>query len=179
MAFCAVGPGRPAGAISGRAMRIATHLWLGVPAVPWTAAARRCACRAAVDAFGYHFLAACCAPSYISKAMFRHMALVARTAEALRAHPQSRDVVVETFSAFFSAVTSTLRRDVRVVHVQTGGVVWGDVAFASVFPEKVVAGFVVRPSLAVAAVAREARTVPQYAPRRPVADPAAVFTPLV
>jgi len=62
--------------------------------------------------------------------MFRHKVLVARTAKALRAHPQRRDVVVETFSALFSAVTLTLRLDVRVVRVQTGGVVWGDVAVA-------------------------------------------------
>ena len=40
-------PGRPTGAIGGRAMRMATSLWLGVPPVARTAVARRCACGAA------------------------------------------------------------------------------------------------------------------------------------
>jgi len=51
-------PGRPAGAIGGRSMRMATRLWLCVPPVARTAVARRCACGAAVDAYGVHFLAA-------------------------------------------------------------------------------------------------------------------------
>ena len=172
-------PGRPAGAIGGRAMRMATRLWLGVPPVARTAVARRCACGAAVDPYGVHFLAACGAPSCISNSTFRHNTLVARTADALRAHPQWRDVEVEASSALFSAGTATLRPDVRAVRVRTGGVVWGDVAVASVFTDKVVADVVARPSLAVAAVGREARKVRKYAPRLPAADPPAVFTPLV
>jgi len=55
-------PGRPAGAIGGQAMRMATRLWLGVPPVARTAVARRCASGSAVDAYGIHFLAACRAP---------------------------------------------------------------------------------------------------------------------
>jgi len=172
-------PGRPAGAIGGRAMRMATRLWLGVPPVERTAVARRCACGAAVDPYGVHFLAACGAPSCISNSTFRHNTLVARTADALRAHPQWRDVEVEASSAQFSAGTVTLRPDVRAVRVRTGGVVWGDVAVASVFTDKVVADVVARPSVAVAAVGREARKVRKYAPRLPAADPPAVFTPLV
>jgi len=66
---------------------------------------------------------------------------------------------------------------VRAVRAQTGVVVWGDVAVASVFTDKVVADVVARPSVAVAAVVREARKVRKYAPRLPAADPLAVFTP--
>jgi len=84
---------------------------------------------------------------------------VARTADALRAHPQWRDVVVEASSALFGAGTVALRPDVRAVRVQTGGVVWGDVAVASVFTDKVVADVVARPSVAMAPVGREARKV--------------------
>jgi len=141
--------------------------------------ARRCACGAAVDAYGVHFLAACRAPSCISSSTFRHTTLVARTADALRAHPQWREVVVEASSALFGAGTVTLRPDVRLVRVQTGGVVWGDVAVASVFTDKVVADVVARPSVAMAAVGREARKVRKYAPHLPAASPPAVFTPLV
>jgi len=169
--------GRPAGAISGRAIRMATRLWLGVPPVARTAVARRCACGAAVDAYGFHFLAACGALSCISNSMFRRNTLVARTADALRAHPQWRDVVVEASSALFSAGTVTLRPDVPAVPVQTGGVVWGDVA--SVFTDKVIADVVARPSVAVPSVGREACKVRKYAPRLPAADPPAVLTPLV
>jgi len=43
----------------------------------------------------------------------------------------------------------------------------------------VVADVVARPSVAVAAVGREARKVRKYAPRLPAADPPSVFTPLV
>ena len=84
---------------------------------------------------------------------------MARTADALRAHPQWRDVVVEASSALFGAGTVALRPDVRAVRVQTGGVVWGDVAVASVFTDKVVADVVARPSVAMAPVGREARKV--------------------
>jgi len=172
-------PGRPAGAMGGRAMRMATRLWLGVPPVPRTAVARRCACGAAVDAYGVHFLAACSAASCITNATFRRNALVARTADMLRAHPHLRDVVVKASSALFSAGTETVRTVMRTVHVQTGGVVWGDVAVASVFTDKVVADVVAWPSLAAAAVGREARKVRKNAPRLPAADPPAVFTSLV
>jgi len=81
-------PGRPFGVMGGRAMRLATRLWLGVPPVSRTAVARRCARGAAVDAYGVHFLAASSAASCISNATFRHNALVARTADTLHAHPQ-------------------------------------------------------------------------------------------
>ena len=114
-------PGRPAGAMDGWTMRMATRLWLGVRPVARTAVARQCACGAAVDAYGVHFQAACSAVSCISNATFRHNALVARTAGALRAHPQWRDVVVVASSALFSAGTETLRPDKRAVRVQTGG----------------------------------------------------------
>jgi len=58
-------------------------------------------------------------------------------------------------------------------------VVWGDVAVASVFTDKVLADVVARPSFAVAAVGREARKVRKYAPRLHAAAPPAVFAPLV
>jgi len=48
-----------------------------------------------------------------------------------------------------------------------------------VFTDKVVADVVSRPSVAMAAVGREARKVRKYAPHLPVADPPAVFNPLV
>ena len=86
---------------------------------------------------------------------------------------------MEASSALFGAGTVTLRPDVRLVRVQTGGVVWGDVAVASVFTDKVVADVVARPSVAMAAVGREARKVRKYAPHLPAASPPAVFTPLV
>jgi len=87
--------------------------------------------------------------------------------------------VVEASSALFGAGAWTLRPDVCAVRVQTVGVVSGDVADASVFTDKVVADVVARPSLAVAAVGREARKVRKCAPRLPAADPPAGFTPLV
>jgi len=121
-------PGCPAGAIGGRSMRMATRLWLGVPPVALTAVARRCACGAAVDAYGVHLLAACSAPLCITNATSCHGTLLGRTADALRAHPQWQEFVVEATSALFSAGTAKLRPDVRAVRVQTGGVVWGDIA---------------------------------------------------
>jgi len=116
-------PGRPAGVIGGRAVRLAVRLWPGVPPVAPAAARRRCACGTVVDAFGVHFLAACCASPCISGRTFRHNALVARAADALRAHPQWRDVEEEVTSSLFSAGTETLRPDVRAVRVCTGGAV--------------------------------------------------------
>jgi len=59
-------PGRPAGVIGGRAMRLAVRLWLGMPPVAPAAAGRRCACGTMVESFGVHFLAACCASPCIS-----------------------------------------------------------------------------------------------------------------
>jgi len=172
-------PGRLAGVIGGRAMRLATRLWLGVPPVAPAAVGRRCACGTLVDAFGVHFLAVCRASPSTTGALFRHNALVARTADALRAHPQWRDVAKEVSSSLFSAGSATLRPDVRAVRVRTDGVVWGDVAVASVFSDGVVADVAAQPSVAVAAVAREARKMRKYAPRLPPATPPSVFTPPV
>jgi len=87
--------------------------------------------------------------------------------------------VVNASSAFFSAGSETLRPDVRAVRMQTGGVVWADVAVASVFTDKIFADAVAWPFLAAAAVGREACKVRKYAPRLPAADPPAFFTPLV
>eukprot|EP00168_Porphyra_purpurea_P001490 TRINITY_DN1180_c0_g1_i20.p1 TRINITY_DN1180_c0_g1~~TRINITY_DN1180_c0_g1_i20.p1 ORF type:complete len:199 (+),score=22.79 TRINITY_DN1180_c0_g1_i20:112-708(+) len=69
--------------------------------------------------------------------------------------------------------------DVRAVRVSTGGVVWGDEAVASAFTDKVVAEVAAQPSVAVAAVLREAGKVTKYASRLPAAEQPAVFTPLV
>ena len=172
-------PGRPAGVFGGRAMRLATRLWLGMPPVAPVAVGRRCACGTMVDAFGLHFLAACRASPTTTGLTFRHHALVARTADALRAHPQWWDVEEEVSSSLFAARSETLRPDVRAVRVRTGGAVWGDVSVASAFTDAVVAAVAAQPSVAVAAVAREARKMRKYAPRLPAADPPSVFTPLV
>ena len=104
---------------------------------------------------------------------------MARTADALRAHPQWQDVVVEASSALFGADTVTLRPDMRAMRVQTKAVVEGDVAVASVFTDKVVADLVARRSVAMAAVESEARKVRKYAPCLPAANLPAVFTLLV
>jgi len=104
---------------------------------------------------------------------------VARAADALRDHPQWRDMEEEVTSSPSSAGTETLRPDVRAVSVRTGGAVWGDVAVASVVTDGVVADVASQPSVAVAAMAREARKMRRYAWRLPAADPPSVFTPLV
>jgi len=172
-------PGRPAGAFCGRDMRMATRLWLGVPPVAPTLVARRCHCGAVVDAHGVHFLAACRAGATASSMTARHHALVQRTADALRAHPQWRNVAEEVTSPLFSAGTATLRPDIRAVRADTGGAVWGDVAVASAFSDALVADVAAHPSVPVAAVRMEARKVRKYAPRLPAASPPATFTPLV
>ena len=119
----AAGGGR--GSIRGPAMRVAVRLLLGAPAhsdPPWP----RCACGAAADAGGPHFLGACRAQ--LARRTALHHDIVALVAVALRRAPSWGGVAVERL---LDGSDGALRLDFRATAAATGAVTWCDVSVAS------------------------------------------------
>jgi len=161
------------GTIPGTAMRVAARLWLGAP--PRSDPPRpRCACGAAADAGGRHFLTACSAHSARRTALHHH--IVSLVAAALRRAPRWGAVAVERP---LDGTDGALRPDVRATEAATGAVTWTDVSVASPWPDTVAARVRTTPLRAVAAVDREAAKTALYAPELPASTPPHAFTPVV
>ena len=161
------------GTIPGSAMRVAVRLWLGAPPRP-DPPRPRCACGAAVDPAGRHFLTACSAQ--VSRRTAVHHHIVALVAAALRRAPQWREVAVE---ADLDGTAGALRPDLRATAAATAAVTWGDVSVAWPWAAAVAARVRAEPLRVVAGAARETHKRAVYVPALPASAPPHAFTPLV
>ena len=167
----AAGGGR--GTIPGPAMRVAARLWLGAPARS-DPPRPRCACGAAADVGGRHFLAACPAQSARRTALHHH--IVGLVAAALRRAPRWGAVAVERA---LDGTDGALRPDFRATEAATGAVTWCDVSVASPWPDAVAHRVRASPLRAAAAADREAAKTARYGPSLPATNPPHAFSPLV
>jgi len=161
------------GHITGSAMRVAARLWLGARPRP-DPPRPRCACGAAADPAGRHFLSAC--PSQVARRTAVHHHIVALVAAALRRALAWREVDVEVG---LEGTGGDLRPDLRATAAATAAVTWGDVSVAWPWPDAVAARVRTSHLRAVAAAEREAAKRAAYVPALPTTDPPHAFTALV
>ena len=165
----AAGGGR--GTIPGPAMRVAARLWLGAPARS-DPPRPRCACGAAANAGGRHFLAACLAQSARGTAL--HHDIVGVVAAALRRSPRWGAVAVERA---LDGTDGALRPDFRATEAATGAVTWCKVSVASPWPDAVAQRVRASPLRAAAARYREAAKTARYGPSLTAANPPHACSP--